>query len=91
MTDEQHVEPSRARRKLSLEEVRSAGLPASYQGFGERLHYVDGTIYDARDPSSPAEIPLGAADEADQAVGLEFGWQHAGDCACSLCSPEEAA
>jgi hypothetical protein len=84
------AEASHARRRLSLEEVVDAGLPAVYQGFGERLLYVDGTIFDARDPSAPAEIPLGVGGESDQAVGLEFGWQHVGDCSCLFCSTRPA-
>ena len=68
----------RAPRRLSLADVVSVGLPAVYQQFGEQLLYVDGTIFDASDPSLPAEI-LNVADESDEAVGLEFGWQHAGE------------
>jgi hypothetical protein len=95
MTDGEQIErvfaeASRARHRLSLEEVLSAGLPALYREFGERLLYLDGVIFDASDSSSPSEIPLGLVGELDQAVGLEFGWQHAGDCSCLLCSPEAA-
>lgn len=75
-------------RRLSLAEVVNAGLPAVYQQYGEQLLYVDGRIFDASDPSSPAEIALIAAGEADQAVGLEFGWRHSGDCSCLLCSSD---
>jgi hypothetical protein len=81
---------SRAGRRLSLEEVRSAGLPAVYEEFGERLLYLDGAVFDASDPSSPAEVSLGVAGEPKQAVGLEFGWQHAGDCSCHFCSRQPA-
>ena len=77
----------RARRRLSLVDVVSVGLPAVYQQFGEQLLYVDGTIFDASDPSLPSEI-LNVTDETDEAVGLEFGWQHAGDCSCHLCASE---
>ena len=31
----------------------SVGLPAVYQQFGEQLLYMDGTIFDASDPSRP--------------------------------------
>lgn len=78
------------RRKLSLVDVVSVGLPAVYQQFGEQLLYMDGTIFDASDPSVPAEI-LNVADESDEAVGLEFGWQHASDCSCHLCASERPA
>jgi hypothetical protein len=81
---------SRARRKLSLADVVSVGVPAVYQQFGEQLLYVDGTIFDASDPSLPSEI-LNVTDETDEAVGLEFGWQHAGDCSCHLCASERTA
>jgi hypothetical protein len=95
MADGRHVErvlaeASRARRRLSLEEVINAGLPAVYQGFGEQLLYMDGTIYDASDPSSLAEILLGVVCEPHRAVGLEFGWRHTGDCSCLLCSKPSA-
>ena len=75
-----------ARRRLSFEEVLKAGLPAVYSQFGERLLFMDGRILDARDPSALAEVLLGVVSEPDQAVGLEFGWRHAGDCSCPFCS-----
>jgi hypothetical protein len=86
MADGQQVAPSHASRRLSLDEVRMADLPASYQGFGERLVYLNGTIYDASDPSSPTAV----CGIADHIVGLEYGWQHAGDCSCHLCSRQPA-
>ncbi len=85
------AEASRARRRLSLADVVNAGLPAVYQQYGERLVYMDGRIFDASDPSSPAEIANIVAGEADQAVGLEFGWRHAGDCSCPFCAIDRPA
>jgi hypothetical protein len=84
------AEASRAKRRLSFEEVLEAGLPAVYQQYGDRLLYMDGRIFDASDPSSLAEIPLIVAGAAEQAVGVEFGWRHAGDCPCLFCSKRSA-
>ena len=80
-----------ARRRLSLVDVMSAGLPAVYSQFGDRLLYMDGRIFDATDPSSLAEIPDIAAGEAESTVGLEFGWQHAGGCTCRYCAGDRPA
>ena len=80
------AEASRGKRRLSLEEVLQAGLPAVYQQYGDRLLYMDGTIFDATDPRAVTEIPLIVAGAATQAVGLEFGWRQAGDCPCPFCS-----
>ena len=83
----------RAPRRLSLADVVSVGLPAVYQQFGDQLIYMDGSIFDASDPSLIAEI-VNVADESDRAVGLEFGWRHADGCSCLVCSndrPEERA
>ena len=82
---------SSAKRRLSLEEVLEAGLPAVYQQFGEQLLYMNDRIFDASDPGSLAEILLIVAGEAERAVGVEFGWRHAGDCSCSFCSKRPAA
>ncbi len=95
MTGERRVESvfaeaSRAKRRLSFEEVLEAGLPAVYQQFGEQLLYMDGRFFDARDPSALAEIPLIVAGAPDQAVGVEFGWQHSGDCSCLFCAKRPA-
>jgi hypothetical protein len=95
MVDGRHVatvlaEASRAQRRLSLEDVFKAGLPAVFQEFGERLLFMDGRIYDASDSSSLAEILLGVVCEPDQTVGLEFGWRHAGDCSCLFCAKRSA-
>jgi hypothetical protein len=84
------AEASRAKRRLSLEEVFEAGLPAVYQQYGDRLLYMAGRIFDASDPSSLAEIPLIVAGAAEQAVGVEFGWRHDGDCPCLFCSKRPA-
>ncbi|MGZ4199135.1 MAG: hypothetical protein ACXVP1_03005 [Thermoleophilia bacterium] len=93
MTDGQLVEQvlaktSRAQRRLSLAEVMTAGLPAVYQQYGEQLIYLDGRILDASDPSAPAETSLIVEGEADQAVGVEFGWRHSGGCHCRFCASD---
>ena len=77
---------SHARRRLSFDEVLEAGLPAVYQQYGERLLYLDGRIFDVSDPEAIAEIMLVGVGAADQAVGLEFGWRHAGACSCRFCA-----
>ena len=85
IVDERYIEQvltetGRARRRLSLTDVVNAGLPAVYSQFGEQLLFMDGRIYDASDPSLLTEVPIAATGESDETVGLEFGWQHAGDC-----------
>jgi hypothetical protein len=82
---------SRARRRLSLDEVLAAGLPATYQRYGDRLLYLDGRIFDASDPNALAEISPIAPGATVSAVGLEFGWRHAGGCACRFCLEGVAA
>ena len=77
---------SRAGRRLCLEEVLEAGLPAVYERYGERLLYLEGRIFDARDPGALAEVAFITTGAAVEAVGLEFGWQHAADCSCDFCS-----
>ena len=76
------AETDHARRRLSLEDVLKAGLPAVFREFGEQLLFMDGRFYDASDPGSLAEILVGVVYEPEQAVGLEFGWRHVGDCPC---------
>ena len=77
-------------RRLSLDDVVSVGLPAVYQQCGDQLIYADGSIFDAGDPSLIAEI-VHSVGESGQVVGLEFGWQHAGGCCCTLCSSDRPA
>ena len=43
-------------------------------------------ILDVADPTHLVEVPVAVADWSGQAVGVEFGWRHTGDCACRLCS-----
>jgi len=68
--------------------VVAAGLPAVFQDFGEHLLYRDGTIFDAA--HGAAETPILRVDQLDETVGLEFGWRHAGGCACSYCTKARA-
>ena len=77
-------------RRLCLEQVLEAGLPAVYRRYGERLLYLDGRIFDASDPGALAEVAIITPGAAGETVGLEFGWQHADDCSCAFCSVEPA-
>ena len=85
------ADAGQGRRRLSLADVLDVGLPAVYQQYGEQLVFIDGRIFDASDPSAPAEIHSNASDEADVAVGVEFGWRHVGDCSCRLCAADRTA
>ena len=80
------------RRTLALEEVVASGQPAIYSRYGEVLLFVDGTIFDVREPCAPSELQLGSplndSAIARHAVGIEFGWRHVLDCSCDLCRPE---
>jgi hypothetical protein len=80
------------RRRLSFDEVVALGLPAFYESHGDRLLYLNGSIFDASDPASLVGegSPLMTGGGL-QAVGIEFGWRHADDCSCACCSPERAA
>jgi hypothetical protein len=87
------------RKRLTFDEVLSAGQPAMYRSFGESLLYVGGRLFDIREPGSPIEVglalpPQGRAPAvADRAVtvGLEYGWHHAADCPCAFCSAAREA
>lgn len=83
-------EATRARRHLSLGDVLQAGLPAVYLGYGDRLLFMDGTIYDATDPHAPEAILRDVVDNPALAVGFEFGWRHAPGCVCSFCAARPA-
>jgi hypothetical protein len=80
------------RRPLALDEVVAIGRPAIYSRYGEALLFMNGTIFDVREPFAPSELSLGVPlnDPAvvRHAVGIEFGWRHALDCSCDLCQPQ---
>jgi len=76
----------RARRRLSIEEVLEAGLPAVYEQYGERLLYLDGRILDASDPAALGEVMAVSTGTSNQAVGLDFGWRHVSECSCVHCA-----
>jgi hypothetical protein len=83
------------RRPFALDEVVASGQPAIYSRYGEVLLFMDGTIFDVRQPRAPRELRLGSPlnDPAAvrHAVGIEFGWRHALDCSCDLCRQEVLA
>ena len=80
------------RRPLTFEEVLAAGQPAVYRKFGDSLLYVDGRFFDVHEPGAPVEVGLETRPEeprlqtARTSVGIEYGWRHSAECACSYCS-----
>ncbi len=75
---------------LSLAEVRESGLPALLLDFGEALLYLDGEIFEVDASLAPLRVgshpvPLPAVILAT-GVGIDYGWHHAGHCACRFCS-----
>lgn len=77
---------------LSLAEVRESGLPALLLDFGEALLYLDGEIFEVDASLAPLcvgahPIPLPAVILAT-GVGIDYGWHHAGHCACRFCSKD---
>jgi hypothetical protein len=75
---------------LSLAEVRESGLPALLLDFGEALLYLEGEIFEVGANSAPLPagsrpVPLPAVILAT-GVGIDYGWHHAGHCACRFCS-----
>jgi hypothetical protein len=79
-------------KRLLLEEVRRAGLPAYFFDDGEQLLFLDGQLYDlavARGADG-AIMPL-PQEVLESGVGIEYGWRHAKHCACQLCRPAEQA
>ena len=75
---------------LSLAQVREVGLPALFLDYGEALLYLEGDVFDVDATRAPLRagsgpIPLPAAILAS-GVGIDYGWHHAGDCACRFCS-----
>ena len=80
------ADSGRVKRRLRLKEVHEAGILAVYKRYGDRLLFMDGTIFDVAAPVHFVEVPVAAADWSGQAVGVEFGWRHTGGCACQLCS-----
>jgi hypothetical protein len=78
---------------LSLAEVRESGLPALLLDFGEALLYLDGEIFEVDASLAPLRAgshldPLPAVVLATD-VGIDYGWHHAGHCACRFCSKGE--
>ena len=75
---------------LSLAEVRESGLPALLLDFGEALLYLAGEIFEVDASMAPLRVdsrpaPLPAVILAT-GVGIDYGWHHAGHCACRFCS-----
>jgi hypothetical protein len=77
---------------LSLAEVRESGLPALLLDFGEALLYLAGEIFEVDASMAPLHVgshpvPLPAVILAT-GVGIDYGWHHAGHCACRFCSKD---
>ena len=75
---------------LSLAEVRESGLPALLLDFGEALLYLEGEIFEVDASWAPSRaglraVPLPTSILAT-GVGIDYGWHHAGHCACRFCS-----
>lgn len=73
-------------RRLSFAEIVEAGVPAAFCDFGERLVFLDGKLLDAQQPDTANSVPLEGLMGPSGAVGIEFGWRHAGTCQCRFCA-----
>jgi hypothetical protein len=80
---------ARSRVLLTLDEVRTIGVPAFFFDYDEQLLYLDDELYDMTDAGAtwqadarPRPLPRHILDDG---VGIEFGWRHASECACKLC------
>jgi hypothetical protein len=71
---------------LSFAEIVEAGVPAAFCDFGERLVFLDGKLLDAQQPDTANSVPLEGLMGPSGAVGIEFGWRHAGTCQCRFCA-----
>ncbi len=87
------VGPRLGTRSLSIEEVKASGTPASFQGFGESLLYIDGRLFDLRHDALPAQQrfcpPMLEPDVLRYGVGIEYGWRHIQGCCCAFCEALE--
>ena len=83
--------------RLTLREVRAAGLPAMFMDYGEMLLYLDGDLYSLqgtqKTAGQPAELPSPLPSQVlETGVGLEYGWKHLTGCRCRRCaSPGQEA
>ena len=82
--------------RLTLREVREAGLPAMFMDYGEVLLYLDGDLYsleDARGTGQHTQLPPPLPSQVlETGVGLEYGWRHLSGCRCRCCaSPGQEA
>ena len=81
-----------ANRRLTFDEVLAAGQPAVYRKFGDHLLYVQGRLFDVREPAAPVEVGLSPSPQREQpaadrvaSVGIEYGWRHSAGCPCDYC------
>ena len=73
-------------RRLLLEEVREAGLPAYFYDHGEQLVYLDGELYDlAEAKAGQSGVRPLPHTVIETGVGIEYGWHHTTHCACRFC------
>ena len=73
-------------KRLLLQEVLEAGLPAYFFDDGEQLVYLNGELYDLTEAKSASGAlqPL-PREILESGVGIEYGWRHTRHCACTLC------
>ena len=75
------------RTRLTFEQVRQSRKPAIFQKYGERVLFLDDTVFlfdddgDSGRGAAPTVIDASALEE----VGIEYGWRHAADCHCHFC------
>jgi hypothetical protein len=83
-----------SRRRLTLDEVRQARVPAVFRDFGDNLVYIGGTVYSLPAESDPHDLETNLALPdtyvITNGVGIEFGWEHLHDCDCPLCRRDVA-
>ena len=83
-----------SRRRLTLDEVRQASVPAVFRAFGDHLIYVGGTVYSLPAEPDPDDLAtnlsLPGTYVVSEEVGIEFGWEHLHDCDCPLCRADVA-
>jgi hypothetical protein len=83
-----------SRRRLTLDEVRQASVPAVFRAFGDNLVYLGGTVYSLPAEPDPdaleTNLALPGTYVVSEEVGIEFGWEHLHGCDCPFCRRDVA-